>query len=180
MSVHHPNLGASNHGTVFLAPTTLSWLGRFWELSDTCTSAVGLCVSPSTPMEFEQCEKLGWGCRGCYQVLALPRPGGCSVASPSSPKFLLSGFSPSGIGHLSTQSARGISPWDFPRSTGQFLSPSQPTLLHPRVPHQPVWPPYKILLSPLLSSSSFFFPTFQFISCSPTAAFAGLFHQVDH
>lgn len=32
----------------------------------------------------------------------------------------------------------------------------------------------------LLSSSSFFFPTFQFISCSPTAAFAGLFHQVDH
>lgn len=133
-----------------LAPTTLSWLGRFWELSNTCTSAVGLCVSPSTPVEFEQCEKLGWGCRGCYQVLALPRPGGCSVASPSSPKFLLSGFSPSGIGHLSTQSARGISPWDFPRSTGQFLSPSQPTLLHPRVPHQPVWPPYKILLSPLL------------------------------
>lgn len=43
------------------------------ELSDMCTSAVGLRVSPSNPVDFEQCEKLGSDSK---QVLTPHRPWG--------------------------------------------------------------------------------------------------------
>lgn len=123
----------------FLLVPIKHWTGSggFWELSHTCTPAVGLCVSPSHPFH-------------------------PSVGIIPSSKFLLKWFQPwhSGIGQRNF--SMGYSKWH------RVVSESFPA--HPLHAGVPLSVSFATKANTksfyLLSPSSFFFPTFQFISCS--------------
>lgn len=114
------------------------------ELSDMCTSATGLRVSPSTPVDFKRREKLGSDSR---HVLTPHRPlGGCSL-----------GIMP--LIQVPAEVFSALASWNWPPLHGVFQVSSESFPAHPSTPqsstigqfcHQSQ---YRILLSPLHSSS---------------------------
>lgn len=139
------------------------------------------CVSPSTPMSLNSVKSWDGTAGAANGFNPAQTLGDAPKASSPSPKFLLSASAlalcnwPPPHTKCQRNFSMGHSQWhravseSFP---AHIFTPQSSTIS--QFGHKANIKPFC-----LLSPSSFFFPTFQFIS-SPTTAFAGLFHQVNH